>query len=116
MSIDTEFSRYETSTGSHTHLRLGAGAAAEVKQGAASRMVARTTGRAASSTISSTTISMPDDRRSATPLGSQATLESARHEPIHRVTAADDLGRVQDRRAEPELLHCCQHLLWDGRT
>ena len=73
-------------------------------------MVARTTGRAASSTISSTT------ERSATPLGSQATLESARHEPIHRVTAADDLGRVQDRRAEPELLHCCQHRLWDGRT
>ena len=54
--------------------------------------------------------------RSATPLGSQATLESARHEPIHHVTAADDLGRVQERRAEPELLHCCQHLLWDGRT
>ena len=62
MSIDTEFSRYETSAGSHKHLRLDAGAAAEVKQGAASRMVARTTGRAASSTISSTTISMPDDR------------------------------------------------------
>ena len=60
MSIDTEFSRYETSAGSHKHLRLDAGAAAEVKQGAASRMVARTTGRAASSTISSTTISMPD--------------------------------------------------------
>ena len=62
VSIDTEFSRYETSAGSHKHLRLDAGAAAEVKQGAASRMVARTTGRAASSTISSTTISMPDDR------------------------------------------------------
>ena len=110
MSIDTEFSRYETSTGSHKHLRLDAGAAAEVKQGAASRMVARTTGRAASSTISSTT------GHSATPLGSQATLESARHEPIHHVPAADDLGRVQDRRAELELLHCSQHLLWDGQT
>ena len=60
MSIDTEFSRYETSAGSHKHLRLGAGADAEVKQGAASRMMARTTGRATSSTISSTTISMPD--------------------------------------------------------
>ena len=44
VSRDTEFVASICSTHSHKHLGLGAGVAAVVKKGAASRMVARTTG------------------------------------------------------------------------